>query len=133
MKIVNNTNNNITYYIDAENRTITAKLTNCKFDVIQALNKIFNTDATYFMEKLLLRDEYISKTVCHEEDTWDEEKGKRIALTSVLEKYHRDKQRAFYYFLSYLDDIKNKIQAKAELSGVKTVKYVAEYTELIKD
>ena len=64
---------------------------------------------------------------------FEAEKGKRIALTAVLEKYHRDKQRAFHYFLSYLDDIKNKIQSKAELSGVKVVKYVAEYADLTKE
>lgn len=133
MKIVNNRNSNITYYIDEEKRTIVAKLSNCKFDVINALNRIVNDHDSYSIQKLLLRDKYISKAVCHEEDTWDEEKGMRIALASVLQKYHRDKQHALQYFLDCLDVLKGAVQIKADLSGVKSFEYEKEYMELTKE
>ena len=98
MKVVTKENSSITYYIDEDKRTIVCKMTDCENDFMKSVPDISLTGYE-------LKPFYIGKAKCHPDDTWDEEKGKQLALYRMLQKYYTTKLK---YSKQLLDSIKNQ-------------------------
>jgi len=69
-----------------------------------------------FKSKLVLKDVYRGKAICHESDEWDVEVGKRIARNRMLTIFYIDRYKALTWFESYLVRIVNKISKKADVA-----------------
>lgn len=89
----NNKKKNLEYFINEKERTITAILKNTEFDLEDKLLKIYRTrenSASFIAPstlKVALPSRFAATVRCNEQDEWDVEKGKQIALLKVREHY----------------------------------------------
>lgn len=103
----------IRYYINEEKRTVVAVLDNVETEVIEEVKPFFPMTISWSeMSKFALKPIYRGKAVCHEDDEWDVEVGKRIARNRMLTNFYADRFNALWKFNDYLDDIKRKISKK---------------------
>ena len=88
--------NDLIYNVNAETRTTTCVVQNCKKDFMRMTDKIlsqyperirffYRYIAVYYCEKMI-KDEYIGKTVCSSADTFNERYGKDLARTKAIIK-----------------------------------------------
>lgn len=84
----------ITYYVDEEKRTVVAVLKVNPYDaaleIVNAVNKSLSPYLVTLIPKdtsFLVNDTYMGKAICHEEDTWNLEKGKEIARLKALRTF----------------------------------------------
>lgn len=127
-------NSKVTYYIDEDKKIVVCKLEGCKKDVI---NWAAQNDPMYCAYEFLstayeheINDTYKAKATCHAEDTWDVEKGKRIALCKVLKKYYEAKDKvmdkiALDFFKGY-----SKFSNKSQSFGAQAFVYREELCRL---
>lgn len=88
----------IRYEIDTEKRTVTAKLTGCKLNVVNALNRKFGgaivAENTKLYKDALMQDEFTGVARCHPDDTFDVDFGRKLAKQRMMLKHHKAKLRA---------------------------------------
>lgn len=71
--------NDISYKIDKENRIVICTIRNCKDIAINRITKyVWSYPGTW--DEYFIRDRYVGVARCAEEDEWDEEYGKQLAL-----------------------------------------------------
>lgn len=104
----------IEYIINKEKRTVVAIMKGCRHDAYEDIIKtLHNNNITTFATQsfweleYFISDTYRGKAHCSEEDTWDEEIGKRIARSRMLKKYYKAKIRVF-------DRVKNNLTKSLE-------------------
>ena len=88
----------VEYKVHPEHGIVIATICGCRADAIAYFNKQFLVQTTsqleldYFwnwdVKKAAMPDSFKAIARCHEEDTFDEETGKRIALSKLTKKYH---------------------------------------------
>jgi hypothetical protein len=88
--------NDLIYSVNKETRTTECIVQNCKRDFMRITDKVLSTYPEYirYFYKFIavyhcdksIKDEYIGKTVCSEEDTFDERCGRDIARTKAIIK-----------------------------------------------
>ena len=96
-----NKESNFKYFIDETKRTVTAVLTTPDTSIMQELvcvvNKgtgsIVNVDNMSFHPSMLIKGTYTGKAVCHPNDTFDVETGKKLAKARAIEHYLKDRRR----------------------------------------
>ena len=131
--IEKNPKSNIVYYINAEKKTVVCKLNNCIVDMYNYLDNFpiisygFIDD---FIEKSVIKNCYTAKAVCVKEDNWDVEKGKRIALTKVLKRYHKDRVFVLSEIINKFYNTACEIGKSASKSFIRTLSYHKELREL---
>lgn len=108
----------IRYYINEEKRTVVAVMDGVRDEIMDevwqyAPNKEYYSD---FHKKVMLKDLYRGKAICHESDEWDVEVGKKIARNRMLTNFYADRYKALTWFESYLIRIVNKISKKADVA-----------------
>ena len=127
-------NSKITYYIDENKRTIVCKLEGCRDDVIdwaaQHNPMFYAFEFLTNADKYTINDTYKAKSTCHVEDTWDVEKGKRIALCKVLKKYYEAKDRVLDKIAKDFFDGYSKFSKKSKSFGAKAFLYHEELCRL---
>lgn len=128
-------NSKVTYYIDEDKKTVVCKLEGCRDDVInwaaQHSPMFFAFEFQTNADKYTINNTYKAKATCHAEDTWDVEKGKRIALCKVLKKYYEAKDKvmdkiALDFFKEY-----SKFSNKSQSFGANAFVYREELCRLI--
>lgn len=97
----------IKYIVIPEQRKTVAILPNTKFDLIRKINKTFaNVKGVGVLgSKYLLNEYYRASVVCHEDDQYDEDTGKREAKKKVMDKYHAALDRGYRDFMLDMYDI----------------------------
>ena len=89
----------VDFYINEEKRTVTAVLTVPSDIVVQEMMNIMNkasgtaftTTDVVLKNGVLLNGTYRGTAHCHTDDTFDEEKGMRIAKLKALKAYYKDR------------------------------------------
>lgn len=115
------------YFINEKKKTVTCKATNCQYDLYKILDKRVSSEKTdmkiifsKFVEdySFLLNDTYTGTAKCMNGDTFDIEKGKKIARAKMREKYAVDKRNILLKFIfkteKFLDILNNVIDVEEE-------------------
>ena len=127
-------NSKVTYYINEDKKTVVCKLEGCKWDVAdwaaQHSRMFYAFELPTYVDKYTINDTYKAKATCHPEDTWDVEKGKRIALCKVLKKYYEAKDRMMDKIAKEFFDEYSKFSKKSKSFGTKAFLYHEELCRL---
>ena len=117
-------NNRVIFKVFPEHRIIKAEINDCMFDAINEFNRKFLAHSTSSLalstfyckgEKFLMPNTYSVVVRCHPDDEFDEEKGKRLALDRLADKYTKSLNKHLDNILISLD---NSLERLAEyLSG----------------
>lgn len=88
-------NFNVDYYINEEKKVIVAKLTCCDGGLVCDMCKAGYEPIPPFF----IKDEFVGKAKCSDEDTFDVEIGKKIAFKRAFVKYTETKKKALVEFI----------------------------------
>lgn len=106
---------NIEYYVDKDKKTIVAVLHNSQYDVVRALDNmgiLFLSSNNLDIDKCMLKPRYVGKAICYKDDEWDENIGKEVAKSKALEKYYRDRVKAYEYMYSCIESIEKETYSR---------------------
>lgn len=105
-------NNRVIFKVFPEHRIIKAEINDCMFDAINEFNRKFLAHSTSSLalstfyckgEKFLMPNTYSVVVRCHPDDEFDEEKGKRLALDRLADKYTKSLNKHLDNILISLD------------------------------
>lgn len=132
MKVERKDNSKVVYYIDEDKKTIACKMNDTQDEIIE---KCYHNDCVgvipaHTLYNYELKSNYNAKTSCLKEDTFDIEKGKRLALVKMLSKYYKDKEKTYQKMIddieSYVEVLRNEYTHSRHLRSI----YEDEYKEL---
>lgn len=95
--------------LDNSNRNGSKDERSCKNDAVSKVRKLIPWELTEEDKRVLqMAPRYIGKAVCHNDDVFDVEEGKRIAKKKVLDKYHAALRRqANKFYTRKISEMKN--------------------------
>ena len=105
-------NNRVIFKVIPEHRIVKAEINDCEFDAISEFNRKFLAHstssltlapATSYDEKFMMPNTYSVVVRCHPDDEFDEEKGKRLALDRLADKYTKSLNKHLDNILISLD------------------------------
>ena len=106
-------NNRVIFKVIPEHRIIKAEINDCEFDAISEFNRKFLAHSTSSLglfaigrgydERFMMRPTYSVVVRCHPDDEFDEEKGKRLALDRLADKYTKSLNKHLDNILISLD------------------------------
>lgn len=105
-------NNRVIFKVIPEHRIVKAEINDCEFDAISKFNRKFLahstssltlTPANCYDEKFMMQNTYSVVVRCHPDDEFDEEKGKRLALDRLADKYTKSLNKHLDNILISLD------------------------------
>lgn len=107
----------VNYIVDDKNRIVVAEIDGCRYDAINELNNRFIPNVTsgihvewdFGNRKFMMKDKYRAVAKCHEEDTWDEAFGKRVACAKLTDVYHRSMNKRLNLFVAKFSRIANEV------------------------
>lgn len=126
-------NSNVVYYIDENKKTVVCKINGCAFDAISTI--LLNQTATLYdenMSDLLMKDTYQGKAKCCDEDMWDKDVGKKIALSRALKKYYKNKKKIVESYAQKLYNYSCILSDLSNICGNSEFKYTEELRRLCK-
>ena len=108
---------NVVYYIDDEKKVVICKLMNCRYDALNCFYKIVGKHSVdrKIYENLIMNNTFTSKATCHENDKWDVNTGKRIALCKTLKKYYNSKSKRIEYAASEYNSLFKRLTEKKDI------------------
>lgn len=87
--------------LDNSNRVGSKDERTCRNDAVSKVRKLIPWELSDEDKKILqMAPRYVGKAVCHNDDVFDVEEGKRIAKKKVLDKYHNALHRRVSKFYS---------------------------------
>lgn len=87
--------------LDNSNREGSRDERTCRNDAVSKVRKLISWELSDEDKKILqMAPRYVGKAVCHNDDVFDVEEGKRIAKKKVLDKYHNALHRRVSKFYS---------------------------------
>lgn len=104
----------VKFFVDGANRVVVATISECHNDAIDFINKKFIDGVrsclyfnSYFNngERYYMQDTYKAIAKCNDEDTFDAEFGKRLALGRLTDKYHKSLNKRIHNFIEDLDKV----------------------------
>lgn len=97
----------IKYIVIPEQRKTIAILPNTRFDLLRKINKTFaNVKGVDILDsKYLLNEYYRASVVCHGDDEYNEDIGKREAKKKVMDKYHAALDKGYRDFMLDMYDV----------------------------
>ena len=105
----------VKYFVDEANGVVVATINNCSYDAVCFINEKFINgvrnclwfEATYKNgERYRMQDTYKAVAKCNkDEDTFDAEIGKRLALGRLTDKYHKSLNKRIANFIEDLDKV----------------------------
>lgn len=109
----------VKYIVDEKNGIVVAEIDGCRYDAIHELNNRFipnvtsgiDVDWDFGNRKFLMKDKYRAIARCHEDDTWNEEFGKRVACAKLTDVYHRSMNKRLNLFVTKFSRIIDDITA----------------------
>ena len=108
----------IKYNVDRENGIVTATIDGCANDALNHVNRRLKSAGFAVVEtdKLKMKDAFTAKAKCHPDDEFNEDTGKEIARSRVLDKYHAnrvDVLQKFEQMASFMDKTTGKAIQKS--------------------
>ena len=106
-------NNRVIFKVIPEHRIVKAEINDCAFDAISEFNRKFLAHSTsslilatanYYDEKFMMPNTYSVVVRCHPVDKFDEEKGKRLALSRLADKYTKSLNKHLENILNAIDE-----------------------------
>ena len=104
----------VQYFVDEKNKVVVASINGCKYDSVYVINGIINNvsskisfDPSYDSE-LLMRDSYKAVAKCDNEDEFNVEIGKKIALEKLIDRYHKSLNNRIDKFVRLIYRIHNE-------------------------
>jgi hypothetical protein len=126
---------NITYHINEEKRTVVAVLHTNPLEVALEISNIaeksFNNNLRFVIPydtNLYIKDTYKGKAVCHKDDEWDVEKGKRIAKFKALHSFMKDHKKITAVAVDIFEDALKRVKAADHYSDY-SLRHIAENLE----
>ena len=132
--------NKLKYDINEEKRTITCVAFDCENDLILDLIKRCAGESIHIKalvssllqqpelyDKLMLANKYVGKAICYPDDTWDVEKGKRIARRKMRVKYNDAKLSKLNDCMKIIEQFHDVCLDMAQFSVNKVVETEAYY------
>lgn len=113
----------IKYIVIPEQRKTIAILPNTKMDLIRKINKAFRQIPGVHISdsKYLLNEFYKASVVCHKDDEYDEDVGKREAKKKVMDKYHKALDEGYKNFmLDMYDTVSHEITRMIAFNEIQT-------------
>jgi hypothetical protein len=106
------------YFIDEEKRTVVAVLTVPQNAMGNEMLRImkkesgnhFAIDDCVINTSMLLKGKYVGKAVCHSEDEWNVEVGKRLAALRATKQYANDRYRINRLIVDIFDGIQKRFE-----------------------
>ena len=105
----------VSYFVDENNGVVVATIKNCHYDAVDFINENFISNvrnclwfgSTYkHSERYHMQDTYKAIAKCNkEEDAFDVEFGKRLALGRLTDKYHKSLNKRIHNFIEDLDKV----------------------------
>lgn len=111
-------NNRVIFKVIPEHRIVKAEINDCEFDAISEFNRKFLAHSTssltlapanIYDEKFMMHNTYSVVVRCHPDDEFDEEKGKRLALDRLADKYTKSLNKHLGNILNSLDKCLDKL------------------------
>lgn len=115
--------NDVEFIVKADKGVVVCKLHNCKEIVEKRIFKQNNTVFPYFPEKYYIDNIYVGVAKCAPEDTFDEEIGKKIALTKAKRKRAQAANNAIK---QYISDVQKDL-SRLEQYGIHEVPVVEKF------
>ena len=123
----------ILYEINKDKRVVIARFEGGQEEMATSLGRmclnilsstyISNSLAWQIVDNILISyPKFIGKAVCHEDDEWDEEKGKALAKERLLQKWYKIKSEVLERLEDYV--IQNykwtleRVQKRRKLNGI---------------
>ena len=106
-------NNRVIFKVFPEHRVIKAEINDCEFDAIYEFNRKFLSHSTSSLalstfycrdEKFIMPNTFSVVVKCHPVDKFDEEKGKRLALNRLADKYTKSLNKHLENILNAIDE-----------------------------
>ena len=106
-------NNRVIFKVFPEHRIIKAEINDCEFDAIYEFNRKFLAHSTPSLslsachrrnEKFIMPNTFSVVVRCHPDDKFDEEKGKRLALNRLADKYTKSLNKHLENILNAIDE-----------------------------
>lgn len=101
----------IKYYVLPEQRKVVAVLKGTKYDCVFKIQRalVNSTLACWDYDKYLMPNCFKAVAKCDPADTFDEEVGKNIAKTKLMERYYRHLDHKWDKFLTEMIEINQKV------------------------
>lgn len=125
---------NIQYIMGKDAKTVVAILTvpnNAIVEematiLIKSTNPLFAVTNLDLNKSMLLKGKYVGKAVCHDDDDFDWEYGKKIARLRALEAYYKDRARVFDKVSTIFDDAAKRMSLAARHNHY-SLKHIADF------
>ena len=110
----------IKYFINKEERTVVCVLEQCEYDFIDFMSRLDNP-LTYAPPRFSYRmpSAFHGRARCSEEDTWDEEYGKRLAYHRAKNAHDRSLFNRCNKLMNYIDKKSDELADTFALFGHK--------------
>lgn len=105
----------VKYFVDEANGVVVATINNCNYDAVDFINEKFINGVRNCLwfgscrkngERYYMQDTYKAIAKCNkDEDTFDAEIGKRLALSRLTDKYHKSLNKRIANFIEDLDSV----------------------------
>ena len=105
----------VKYFVDEANGVVVATINNCNYDAVDFINEKFINGVRNCLwfgscrkngERYYMQDTYKAIAKCNkDEDTFDAEIGKRLALSRLTDKYHKSLNKRIANFIEDLDTV----------------------------
>ena len=124
--------NDVEYRTNADKGVVVCKLHNCRFIALDRINKqssllmrlaFGNNDLTKLGEQLVIDEVYVGIAYCSPDDTFDENIGKKIALTKAKRKRCQAVNKVIKEFMNVVEKELNRLKQY----GIHEVPVVEEY------
>lgn len=89
----------VQYYFNHKKKETIAVLSNCKYDAVNQIYKMVNSNAFYInSDRYLMANQYKATVKCCPDDEYDVEVGMNLAKAKLMEKYYRALDRRIEQF-----------------------------------
>ena len=115
----------VEFYINKENRIVTATIKYCRYDVLNILHEEHDINFCGFWDipkqfaKVELPVTLKSVAKCHPDDTFDPEVGKRVSRKKLEAKYWEKIHKRMKILCEIFYDIAHECEYQAECAGDK--------------
>ncbi len=123
---------NIRYQVNPEKRTVACYLTDCENDIFYAFNPKENSVIWDLNVDWKIKDRYVGVAKCSEDDTFDEEFGKKLARNRMLKEYYKDVSDRYMEIVDVLNGFAYNFYLKYDKYSTRMIKKVEEIEEQLK-
>lgn len=100
----------VKYYVVPEKRMVVAALGDCQYDACNKLAKLTDElDCVVYQDKYKMPNNLRATAICHADDVFDVEVGKRIAKEKLMKRYYKHFDQKIEMFNTYLNHVHERM------------------------